>query len=156
MSYETHLAYGLGRGRFGGNSTGDTNSLRGVIHSFDRVTDYCWLSFDTPRRNPKLPRDLHGIDRRTSPPGLLVAKAMVVPVVSSTQRDREFVADLASHRARLSEPQMVGVSRASPANQTRLRCNELEVRFIAMPTRLADRQLAFLDFGGRGVGLKMC
>ena len=81
---------------------------------------------------------------------------MVVPVMRSTQRDREFVADLASHRAGLGEPQMVGVSGASPTDKTRLRCHEFEVRFIAMPTRLADRQLAFLDFGGRGVGLKMC
>src|SRR5216684_7021781 len=37
-------------------------------------------------------------------------KAMVVPVMRSAQRDREFVADLASHRAGLSESQMVGVS----------------------------------------------
>jgi len=43
---------------------------------------------------------------------------------------------------------MVGASEASAANQTRLRCNELEMAFIAMPTRLADCELAFLDFGG--------
>jgi hypothetical protein len=81
---------------------------------------------------------------------------MVVPVMRSAQRYREFIADLASHRAGLSEPQMVGVSGASAANQTRLRCDELEVRFIAMPTRFADRELAFLDFGGSSVGLMMC
>jgi hypothetical protein len=34
---------------------------------------------------------------------------MVVPVMGSTERYRELVADLASHRAGLSEPQMVGV-----------------------------------------------
>ena len=72
------------------------------------------------------------------------------------ERDREFIADLAPHRAGLSEPKMVGVSGASAANQARLRCNELEMAFIAMPTRLADRELAFLDFGGGSVGLKMC
>src|ERR1700730_2845762 len=60
-------------------------------------------SFDSPRRNPKLPRDLHGIDRRTSPPGLLVAKAVVVPVMRSAQRYGEFVADLASERSGLSD-----------------------------------------------------
>jgi hypothetical protein len=78
----------------------------------------------TPRRDPALPRDLYGVGRRTSPPGLLVAKAMVVPVVSSTERYGEFVADLASERAGLREPRMVGVRGASAANQTRLRCNE--------------------------------
>ena len=73
--------------------------------------------------------------------------------MSSAQRYGELVADLAPHRAGLGEPKMVGVSGPSPANQTRLRCNELEMAFIAMPTRLADRELAFLDFGVSGVGL---
>jgi hypothetical protein len=80
---------------------------------------------------------------------------MVVPVMRSAQRYGELVADLASHRAGLSEPQMVCISGASPADQTRLRRHELEMSFIAMPTRLADRELAFLNFGGSGVGLKM-
>jgi len=71
------------------------------------------------------------------------------------ERDRELIADLAPHCAKLGEPKMMGVSGPSPANQTRLRCNELEMAFIAMPTRLADRELAFLDFGGGSVG-KMC
>ena len=71
------------------------------------------------------------------------------------QRDRELIADLPPHCAGLGEPKMVGVSGPSPANQTRLRCNELEMAFIAMPTRLADRELAFLDFRGSSVGLKI-
>ena len=75
--------------------------------------------------------------------------------MGSAQRHRELVADLASHRAGLGEPQMVGVSGASPANQTRLRCNKLEMAFIAMPARLADRKHAFIDFGGSGVGLNV-
>jgi hypothetical protein len=80
---------------------------------------------------------------------------MDVTVMGSAQGYREFVADLASHRAGLGEPQMMGVSRASPANQTRLRCHELEMRLVAMPTRLADRKHAFIDFGGSGVGLNV-
>jgi hypothetical protein len=91
----------------------------------------------------------------SAPSGLLVATAMVVPVMSSTQRYGEFVADLEFHRARLRESQMVGIGGASPTHQTWLRCNELEVRFIAMPTRLADREHAFVDFGGGSVGFKM-
>jgi len=42
---------------------------------------------------------------------------MVVPVMRSAQRDREFVADLASHRAELSESQMVGVSGLLPTDR---------------------------------------
>ena len=64
------------------------------------------------------------------------------------ERDRELVADLAPHCAGLSEPKMVGVSWASPANQTRLRCNELEMAFIAMPTRLADVSSLFSILAG--------
>jgi len=73
--------------------------------------------FDLARRNPELPRHPDRINGLSPPPGgLVVAKAMVVPVMRSAQRDREFVADLASHRAGLSESQMVGVSGASAAN----------------------------------------
>ena len=76
-------------------------------------------------------------------------------MMGPAERDRELIADLAPHRAGLGEPKMVGVSGPSPANQTRLRCNELEMAFIAMPTRLADRELAFLDFCGSSFGSKM-
>jgi len=81
---------------------------------------------------------------------------MVFTVMGSAQRYREFVADLAPHRAGLSVPEMVIVRGASPANQTRLRCYELEVGLVAVPARLADDEFAFLDFGRSGVGLKLC
>ena len=72
------------------------------------------------------------------------------------ERYRELVAHLASHRAELSEPQVVGVGGASPTDQARLRCHEFEVGFVAMPTRLANRKFAFLDFGGSSIGVKIC
>ena len=68
---------------------------------------------------------------------------MVVPVMRSAKRYRELVADLAPHRPGLGELEMVGVNGASPADQTRLRRDEFEVRFIAKPTRFAERKLAF-------------
>jgi hypothetical protein len=81
---------------------------------------------------------------------------MVVSVVCSAQRHCELVADLESHSARLSEPQMVGVGWVSPADQARLGSNELEMSFVAKPARLADQQFAFLYFAGSGVGLIVC
>jgi hypothetical protein len=57
---------------------------------------------------------------------------MDVTVMGSAQRYREFIADLESHCSRLSEAQMVGVSGTSAADQTRLRCNELEMAFKAL------------------------
>ena len=56
---------------------------------------------------------------------------MVVPVMRSAQGYGELVADLQPHPARLSEPQMVGVGRASPANQAGMRCHKFEVGFVA-------------------------
>jgi hypothetical protein len=83
--------------------------LRGHVHSFVLEIDFWRHLFDLPRH----PDRINGL---SPPPGGLVAKAMVVPVMRSAQRDREFVADFASHRAGLSESQMVGVSGASAAN----------------------------------------
>jgi hypothetical protein len=42
-------------------------------------------SFNTPRRNQELPRLRQGIESLSTPPGLLVAKAMVVPVMFRTE-----------------------------------------------------------------------
>ena len=80
---------------------------------------------------------------------------MVIMVMRPAQRYCELVADLAPHCALLGEPQMVCISGASAANQTRLRCNKLEMRLVAMPTPLADRKLALIDFGGSGAGLNV-
>jgi hypothetical protein len=129
--------------------------LHGPSRSFYRGNQFWRLSLDSPRRNPELPRSPNRINGLFTPPGGLVAEAMVVPVMGSTERYGELVADLAPHRPRLGKSQMMGVSGASPANQARLRCHELEVCFIAMSARLTDRELAFLDLGGSSVGLKM-
>jgi hypothetical protein len=59
------------------------------------------------------------------------------------QRYSELVADLAPDRAGLGETQMVGIGRASAANQTGVGRHELEMAFVAMPLWLADGELAF-------------
>src|ERR1039458_7541819 len=51
---------------------------------------------------------------------------------------------------------MVGVSGASSANQTGLRCHEFEVAFIAMAAGLADGEFTFFDFCGSCVDLNRC
>ena len=80
---------------------------------------------------------------------------MVVTVMGPAQRYRELVADLASHRPGLSEPQMVGVSGASPADETGLRCNELKVGFVAKTAHLAEREHALVDFARNSFGMKI-
>src|SRR6202051_1897857 len=114
----------------------------GFIHSFVRLDDFGLLSFDTPRRDPEHPRRGERINSPSRPPCDFVSEAMDVTVMGSAQRYREFIADLESHCPRLSEAQMVGVSGASAADQTRPRCNELEMAFVAMPTWFNDREHA--------------
>jgi hypothetical protein len=76
---------------------------------------------------------------------------MEVAVMNSAKGYRELVAHLQSHRLRLSEAKVVGVGATSPADQTRLRCDELEVGLVAGPTLLADRGYALVDLPGRVV-----
>ena len=128
--------------------------MRGVIHSFGRESIFGELSFDAPGRDPEQSRCGDGINGPSFPPGDFVSEAMVVAVMGSAQGHRELVAHLASHCVELSEPQVVGVGGASPTDQARLRCHEFEVSFVAMPARLPDRELGFLDLGGSGIGLK--
>ena len=97
------------------------------------------LSLNTPGRNPEHPRRGDGIDRAPFPPGDLVAEAVDFAVMGSAQRYRELIADLAAHRARLREFQMVGVGGTSRADQTRLRCHEFEVGFVTKPTRFSHQ-----------------
>ena len=81
---------------------------------------------------------------------------MDVTVMDPTERYRELIAYLQSHRARLGEPQMVGIGRAPPADQTGLRCHEFEVGLVAESTRLANCENAFIDLAGCGVVLSVC
>src|ERR1700730_9546151 len=71
--------------------------------------------------------------------------------MNSAKGHRELVAHLQSHRPRLSETQVVGVSGTSSTDQTGLRGNELEVDFVAEPTGLSNRKYALVDLAGRVV-----
>jgi hypothetical protein len=112
-------------------------------------------SFEATCRDPKHPRCRDRIDSPSPPPGDFVSETVVVAVMGSAQGYGELVAHLTPHCAELSEPKVVGVSGASSADKTGLRCHEFEMGLIALSARLADRKLAFLNFGGSGVGLKI-
>ena len=80
-----------------------------AMHEIGRRWQIWWLSFEAAGGDPEFSRRRDGINGLSIPPGLFVAKAMVVPVMGSAQRYGELVADLAFHRAGLSKSQMVGV-----------------------------------------------
>ena len=73
-------------------------------------------SSNPSRRNPEHPRRRDGINSLSLPPCDFVSEAMDVPMMDPTERYRELIAYLQSHRPGLGEPQMVGVGRAPPAN----------------------------------------
>ena len=73
--------------------------------------------------------------------------------MNPAQGHRELVAHLQPHRPRLGESKVVGVGGAFAADQARLRRHEFEMNFIPQPSRLADGELALIDFDGSCVGL---
>jgi hypothetical protein len=64
---------------------------------------------------PELAGDLERINARCLPPGLLVARAMDRAMMRPAERDRELVARLAAHRARLHKSDVMGVRRLAAA-----------------------------------------
>ena len=73
-------------------------------------------------------------------------------MVNPTERHRELVADLATERARLRRPEVMRLRGLAPANQARLRGNELTMFFVAQAPRFADRKHAFVDASANAAG----
>ena len=69
------------------------------------------------RLKPEHPSCGRGIDAGPFPPSRLVTAAVEFAMVSATQGDRELIADFASERTALSEPQVVGIRGLPAADQ---------------------------------------
>ena len=67
---------------------------------------------------------------------------MNCPVMDSAQGGNEFVAHLPAECTRLHKAQVVGIGRFSSAQETRLLGDEPEMLFVAIATRLGNRQHA--------------
>ena len=74
---------------------------------------------------------------------------MNCPVMDAAQGGNEFVAHLPAECTRLHKAQVVGIGRFSPAHETRLLGDEPEMLFVAIATRLGNRQHALVDSPGR-------
>jgi len=70
------------------------------------------------------------------PPRSLVATAMHLTMVSSTQGNGELVADLAAECPALRESQVVGIAGLATTNQTRLLGHMSDMVAVANPARL--------------------
>src|SRR5262245_5610095 len=66
-------------------------------------------------------------------------------MMPSTERDYEFIADLATKGARLGKSEVVGIRRLAATQQTRLLRNVAQVRPVAIAPRRRDREGALVN-----------
>ena len=83
------------------------------------------------RRLPEIFCGFHWHNLEIGPPRGLVAIAMQVQMVISAQWYGEFVADLASERARLGKFQMMGIAGRASADKTRLGSDESKMSLVS-------------------------
>jgi hypothetical protein len=94
------------------------------------------------------PQHAGGVDRihpSIPPPYGLIAAAVDFAVVSSTQRDRELIADLPAKRAALGKSQVMSVRRESAANQAWVLGDRAYMVSVASPACLRQSQRGFVD-----------
>ena len=80
-----------------------------------------------------------------APPCSLVTVAVNLAMMSTAERDGEFVADFAPERAMLGKANVVRICGLPSADQAGLRRDELQVVLVAKAARLGKRQDAFID-----------
>jgi hypothetical protein len=66
-------------------------------------------------------------------------------MMSAAKWDRELVADLATQRTVLREPEMMWIRGVPPADQTGALGDELEMLFVTVATGLTEREGALVD-----------
>src|SRR5262249_48136508 len=86
------------------------------------------------------------VDLAIGPPDFLMRALVQLPVMAAAERDGELIADFEANAARLRKAQMVWIARLAAADQTRLGCNELEVRLVTQPPGLGECELALVDW----------
>ena len=97
------------------------------------------------RAAPQRASNANGVDASLVPPRALVAGAMNLAVVDAAERDHEFITHPPAQRSWLHEAEVVGIGMPSPANETRLFSNKPQMLFVAMASRLCNRNNALVD-----------
>src|SRR5262249_18009345 len=89
--------------------------------------------------------NLDRVNAGLAPPRTLVARAVRRPMMSATERDREFIADLAAERTGLGKSEVVWVRGLAAAHETRLLGDVAKVLPVAIATRRCNREDALID-----------
>jgi hypothetical protein len=85
------------------------------------------------------------IDTELLPLSHFITRAMHLPVMTATEGYSELITDLTTKCPRLRKTQMMGIGRASTADQARLSSNRFDVFAITNPTRRRQDEHAFVD-----------
>src|SRR5262245_61966468 len=78
------------------------------------------------------------------PPGQFIARAMHLTMVSSTQRNSEFIAHFAAECRRLRKLQVMSIGRTAAADQAWLLGNGFDVVSVANPARRWQCEHSFI------------
>ena len=70
---------------------------------------------------------------------------MQLPVMPTTERYCELIADFQANAARLRKSKMMRIARLSSADKTGLRCDEFQMCLITQPLRFGNDELALVD-----------
>jgi hypothetical protein len=95
--------------------------------------------------SPKILRDRKRIDLQVLPPGDFVARLMQLPVVTTAEWHRKFIADFQANATCLGKSKMMRIARLSTTDHTRLRCDKLQMRLVSQPLGLGNGELALVD-----------
>ena len=101
---------------------------------------------------PKFVRDLERIDFPVLPPRSFVARLVQFPVMTTTQRHREFVAHFQADRSGLGKPNVMWIAWLTLADHARLRCHEFQMRLVTQTLWFGQDELAFIDASGSFFG----
>ena len=96
------------------------------------------------------------IDPDRLPPGRFVAAAVNFAMVTSTQGNRELIADFPAKGAALRKSQVMRIRRTSPTDEARLFGNEPEMIFVTNAARFLKRKGTLVDRASSGTGDVLC
>ena len=80
-----------------------------------------------------------------APPCSLVTVAVNLTMMTSAERDGEFVADFETQGSGLRKPQVMRVARLPAADEAGLRSHEPQMGFVAKTLGLGDGENALID-----------
>ena len=98
---------------------------------------------------PQRASDDGRIDTGLIPPRVFITAVMNFAVVAATERDGEFIADLAAKRATLRRSQMMGIGGTAAADKARLLGNRFNMLPVANPARRRQSQYGLVDNSSR-------